>query len=533
MPAGLAQWHGEIGAFYNNTLAFSKISTFYLLLSLPYGSIFCGLDLIKLLFLIISLILNGIMFFYFKKCRNNNLKIGVYLFTTIYLLIISNLLEYLWVASRIISLSGDIEINPGPKANALNRCFSICHWNLNSISAHMFTKVSLLSAYISVHKFDIICLSETYLNSEIPSDDGNLEIPGYNLVREDHPSNSKRGGVCVYYKNSLPFRVINVKYLQESISFELRIGGKYCRFSCLYRSPSQTQDDLEAFLKNFELTLDKIHENNPFMTIVLGDVNAKSNNWCKSDITSLEGSKVDTIANSYGLNQLIQEPTHILNSSSSCIDLIFTSQPNLVMESGIHSSLHSNCHHQIVFAKFNLSIFYPPPYERTVWYYERANTELIRRAIDQFDWVRALSNVNVDEKVYFFTKTLLNIIQNFIPHETITCDDRDPPWINKEIKKLMLEKNLAFKSYCYSNKSMFFFEKFKAFQHQLNMSIEELKEKYYTKLSSRLADPLTSPKTYWSILKTFLNNKKIPCIPPLFLENKFITDFKEKAELFL
>ena len=163
MPVSLAQWRGEKGAFYNNTLAFSKISTFYLLLSLPYGSIFCRLDLIKLLFLIISLILNGIMFFHFKKCRNNNLKIGVYLFTTIYLLIISNLLEYLWVASRIISLSGDIEINSGPKANALNRCFSTCHWNLSSISAHMFTKVSLLSAYISVHKFDIICLSETYL----------------------------------------------------------------------------------------------------------------------------------------------------------------------------------------------------------------------------------------------------------------------------------------------------------------------------------------------------------------------------------
>ena len=122
------------------------------------------------------------------------------------------------------------------------------------------------------------------------------------------------------------------------------------------------------------------------------------NNWCQTDITSPEGSKIDTIASGNGLNQLIQEPTHILNSSSSCIDLIFTLQPNLVMESGIHSSLHSNCHHQIVFAKFNLSIFYPPPYERTVWYYERANTELIRRAIDQFDWLRALSNLNVDEK---------------------------------------------------------------------------------------------------------------------------------------
>ena len=80
--------------------------------------------------------------------------------------------------------------------------------------AHMFTKVSLLSAFISVHKSDIICLFETYLNSEIPSDDENLEILGYNPVTENHPSNSKRGGVCVYYKSSLPFRVINVKYLQ-------------------------------------------------------------------------------------------------------------------------------------------------------------------------------------------------------------------------------------------------------------------------------------------------------------------------------
>ena len=79
---------------------------------------------------------------------------------------------------------------------------------------------------------------------------------------------------------------------------------------------------------------------------------------------------------------------------------------------------------------------------------------------------------------------------------------------------------------------MFLLEKFKTLQNQLNISIEESKEKYYTKLSSRSASPLTSRKTYWSILKSFLNNKKSLCIPPLFHENKFITDFKEKAELF-
>ena len=80
-----------------------------------------------------------------------------------------------------------------------------------------------------------------------------------------------------------------------------------------------------------------------------------------------------------------------------------------------------------------------------------------------------------------------------------------------------MEKDLIFKLHR-SNKNMFLFEKSKALQNQLNI----LNEEYCIKLSSRLANPLTGPKTNWSILKMFLNNKKCPCIPPLFHENKFI-----------
>ena len=71
------------------------------------------------------------------------------------------------------------------------------------------------------------------------------------------------------------------------------------------------------------------------------------------------------------------EPTHVLNSSSSYIDLIFTFRANLVMESGVHLSLHPNCHHRVVFAKFNLCILYPPSYERTVWFFEKAIPKFI------------------------------------------------------------------------------------------------------------------------------------------------------------
>ena len=95
----------------------------------------------------------------------------------------------------------------------------------------------LLRAYIAVHKFAVIYLSETYLDSTVASDDENLEITGYNLVRSDHPANTKRGGVCLYYKTCLPLRVLDIQYLNECINFELKIGDKLCTFDVLYRSP--------------------------------------------------------------------------------------------------------------------------------------------------------------------------------------------------------------------------------------------------------------------------------------------------------
>ena len=55
-----------------------------------------------------------------------------------------------------------------------------------------------------------ICLSETYLNSSIPPDDDNLELPRYSLVHTDNPANTKIGGACIYYLNSLPLKVIDI-----------------------------------------------------------------------------------------------------------------------------------------------------------------------------------------------------------------------------------------------------------------------------------------------------------------------------------
>ena len=107
------------------------------------------------------------------------------------------------------------------------------------------------------------------------------------------------------------------------------------------RSLSQSSDVFEIFADNFEPYLDKITNKNPNLLVILGDFNSKSSNWYKYNIT-YESWKIDAIMPQFGLKHLIQEPTHILTDSSSNINLIFTSQPNIVMESGVHSSLHQN-----------------------------------------------------------------------------------------------------------------------------------------------------------------------------------------------
>ena len=118
--------------------------------------------------------------------------ISLFVFRISYICILLAFIHHIWLYLIIFNRSGDIEKNPEPKPNSY-QSLSICHWNLNSISARNFLKLSLLRAYITVYKSDVICLSETNLDSSILHDDNNLQIPGYNLHREDHPLNVKQG----------------------------------------------------------------------------------------------------------------------------------------------------------------------------------------------------------------------------------------------------------------------------------------------------------------------------------------------------
>ena len=96
--------------------------------------------------------------------------------------------------------------------------------NLKSITAHNSAKEYLFQTYNAIHNFDLICSSESYLDSSVSSDNDNLYIRDYKLVIADHPGNIKRGGVCVYFKKSLPVSCLPNSYLKECLILEVSIN---------------------------------------------------------------------------------------------------------------------------------------------------------------------------------------------------------------------------------------------------------------------------------------------------------------------
>ena len=93
--------------------------------------------------------------------------------------------------------NGDIAKNPGPPKEKTKN-FSCCHWNGTSLIAQKVAKISQLEKYNSVYKYDFIYIFEMVFDCSVQEGDKKFQLDGYYLLRKDHPSNSKQGGVCIF-----------------------------------------------------------------------------------------------------------------------------------------------------------------------------------------------------------------------------------------------------------------------------------------------------------------------------------------------
>ena len=233
--------------------------------------------------------------------------------------------------------SSDTEINPGPlKSSRVN----FCHWNLNGNGN--FFKAPLIEASTKANNIDIIRLSVTFLDSTILVNDERLYIKGYSMIAADYSSCTKRGGVCLYYKEHLPLsRKIDVCKLNECAVTEIIVNKEICFLRCLYRSPNQNQEQFESFFENLIDVLSGINNQQPACSILV-------------DKDSKAGQDIDTFTTTSGYTQIIGQPTHIVNDILSCIDLLFTTNSKLLSDVGVKQTIYDKCHHNIIYKSINL-----------------------------------------------------------------------------------------------------------------------------------------------------------------------------------
>ena len=342
--------------------------------------------------------------------------------------------------------------------------------------------------------------------------------------------------LAFFYKKTLPIKIRTDLSFDESIVVEIKHGRKKIFFTVLYRSPSFTHlsQEFADFVSRLRNLYTNIKNEKPYITLFTGDFNGHSQIWYPDGNNTPEGNELENLFSTLGLYQIIKEPTNFQpNCTPSCIDLVVTDQPNLIIDCGTRPSLDHNCHHQIIHCKINFNLPPPPPYEREYWYYPRANMGLIQRSMQEFPWEQRLNlNPDTNWQAKEFTKCFLNIMSNFIPHETKKIKPRDNPWITKPLKAMINKKNRLYKSYKrhgYQENDKIRLDNFRL---EVQKAVEDAKKTYLINLGNKLHNEHGNGKTYWKIINKVLNRSKAPKIPPLLVDNKFILDCKEKATLF-
>ena len=301
----------------------------------------------------------------------------------------------------ILVLSG-IETNPGTSQQSL----LISHININSITAG--DKLEKLQQFVDTNNVHILALTETKLND-------NVATCQYKLERFHTPMTRHRdrhgGGVALYMHKSLSYRRLHYLELgdEEWIWARVKLPEIQLIVCCVYLPPNLTSDRFQMFLDNLtEVTCKAKIENGE--TFILGDLNTGNiylddrykNN---SGITSFDRLLKDQ-AHILSLQQIIEQPTRINNYCSNLRDLIFTTNSNIITDSGTFSSF-SSLDHLPIYVTINTTrpTTSKKPTRTFIWDYTNLNAPLLTNLLINTDW-RDILNNDIDTATNLFITTI-------------------------------------------------------------------------------------------------------------------------------
>ena len=275
-----------------------------------------------------------------------------------------------------------------------------------------------------------------------------------------------------------------------------------------------------------EQTFDNLCDAHITDLVILGDFN--------SDLLKpMHANRIQNLTNSYNLHQLIDEPTHYTENSSSLLDLAIVSKPENVVYSGVSSPLIPDLirYHCpiIVTLKFRKPI--QKPFKRHIWLYDKGDYNKYKRLLSENDWSFISAANTVDEIADKVSSIVIEAAKQSIPFKEITVRPNEPPWINSNIKRQIRQRKRLFKRAKKSNNEHIWTQ-FKTKRNSVTASIRIAKQEYIEKIAKDLRSNDINSKSWHKISSNLLrsSSKQTP-IPFLETTSGITETDNDKAEI--
>ena len=391
---------------------------------------------------------------------------------------------------------------------------SIVHYNVQSF----IHKRDILFAELS--EFDIIGFTETWLDDNVTLD--LLRFDSYIPFRRDRPGD-KHGGILVFVRDNIPAqrRYDLEPNGIECLWLEIRLRNRKILVGTFYRPPNSTPIVLSSIENSIDLAFNLDIQD----VIITGDFNLDM-------MKQASRSKVENIAQRYGMTQMISDPTHFTEHSSSLIDIFLVSNPLLVTISGVGEPfLDQNMrYHCPIFCCFKFSKPRCSTFKRRIWKYDQGGFNLLRRNVSAFDWDSCFDTC-IDTYVDNFTLSLLELCNATIPNRIITVRKSDPEWMHNSIRLYIRRRKRAYDKAKRSNLQHDWVN-YNQLRNETTSLIRKARSKHMEKLAEKLLSEDLSSSNFWKILKQFTKSASTnQNIPVLNHNNQFHTDNSDKANI--
>lgn len=381
----------------------------------------------------------------------------------------------------------------------------ICHLNIRSLLTNTdgISRFDQFRGHICQDlKYDIIALSETFLNLNIDNEE--LLIENYVLFRSDR--NSRGGGVAIYVREELcPSMLLNQNSEAiESVYIKIRLNSTTMIIGAVYRSPSQQAQLRATFIGSLDTQLLEITEFKKFPIFILGDFNDRCTNWYSDHSDSDLKLSLFELMNSHSLEQLVHQPTR----GPNLLDLIFSNSKNLVKNVQVLDSF-DNLDHKIISCILNLKIKKNQCFNRVVRNFTMENLQLLSTNLRNIPWQTLLLNdSSVDDTVHTFYDILLNEINIAIPSRTVTIRPRDKPGMTSLVRKLLRKASRLNVNFRKTGSSIVKAQHIVA-RREAKKEWKKAKFYYYSK-GDGLNNDYSESKRTWDVIKNELCISKKP-----------------------